>query len=80
MVTLDLVTRGHRAAALGTLGAVAFLAVGVWGIVNLLDGDWFIGGLFLGCMLLGLSSLTSTVRSMRRKERAASAPKRTARR
>lgn len=60
----------HRALIVGVLGAVAILGIGVWGIVNLVEGDWFVGGLFVGCALVSLPSLVTTVRRMRREERA----------
>ena len=69
MVTMDHVMHGHRAVTMGVLGAVALLAVGVWGVVNLVEGDWFIGVGFVGCALLGLRSLVLTVGRMRREER-----------
>ena len=39
------------------LASVAWLAIGVWGAVNLAQQDWFIGGVMLGCALVGLWSL-----------------------
>jgi hypothetical protein len=39
------------------LGAVAFVLVGVWGVVNLSEGDWFIGGVMVACAIVGLWSL-----------------------
>ena len=68
-MTTDHVSHGHRAVTVGVLGAAALLAVGVWGVVNLLDGDWFIGGLFAACALFGAPSLVSRVRRLRREER-----------
>ena len=59
----------HRALIVGVLGAVAIVGIAVWGIVNLVDGDRFIGGLFVGCALVSLPSLVTTVRRMRREER-----------
>jgi hypothetical protein len=53
----------------GVLGAAALLAVGVWGVVNLAAGDWFIGGLFVACALFGVPSVVSRVRRLRREER-----------
>ena len=46
-----------RSAATGLLGAVAFVLVGVWGVVNLSQGDWFIGGVMVACAVVGLWSL-----------------------
>jgi hypothetical protein len=60
----------HRALIVGILGTAAILGIGVWGIVNLVEGDWFIGGLFVGCALVSLQSLVTTVRRMRREEHA----------
>ena len=74
MVAMEHMIRGHRAVTVGVLGAVAFLAVGVLGVVNLVEGDWFIGGLFVACALVGLPSLVSTVRRMRREERSSPTP------
>jgi len=51
---------------LSVLGAVALLAIGAWGVVKLGGDDWFIGGAFVVCALLGVRSLVSTVRRMRR--------------
>ena len=64
--------RAHRAVTVGVLGVAALVAVGVWGVVNLVEGDWFIGGLFVACVLFGLPSLVSSVRRMRREERGSS--------
>ena len=74
MVTIEHLMHGHRAVLVGVLLAVGFVAIGVWGIVNLTEGDWFIGGLFIACALLGLPSLISTVRRVRREERRSSSP------
>ena len=48
------------------LRAVALLVLAVWGVINLADGDWVIGGLLVGCVVFGLPSLVSTVWRMRR--------------
>jgi hypothetical protein len=56
-----------RSAATGLLGAVAFVFVGVWGVVNLSEGDWFIGGGMVGCALAGLWSLVGRVLEQRRR-------------
>jgi hypothetical protein len=45
------------------LAAVAWVLIGVWGAVNLAQGDWFIGGVMLGCAVVGLWSLA--VRALR---------------
>jgi uncharacterized membrane protein len=36
--------RGSRALILGVLGVAMYLAVGVWVVVTLAEGDWFIDG------------------------------------
>ena len=72
MSIVESVTRGHGAVAVGVLGTLAFLAVGVWGVANLVEGDWFIGGLFLVCAVAGLPSVVSTARRLRREEHARS--------
>jgi hypothetical protein len=36
--------RGSRALILGVLGVAMYLAVGVWAVVTLAEGDWFIDG------------------------------------
>ena len=54
-----------RALTLGMLGALALVAIGAWGVVKIAEGDWFIGGAFVVCALLGARSLFSTVRRMR---------------
>ena len=45
------------------LGVAVYLAVGVWGVVNLAEGDWFIGGVMVTVMLVGLPSLSVPGRS-----------------
>ena len=70
MVIVDRVMHGHRS-IMGVLRAVALLALCVWGVVNLVDGDWFIGGVMFVCVLLLVPSRVSAVRRMRREERAA---------
>lgn len=61
---------GSRASAVGVLGAVAFVLVGVWGVVNLSEGDWFIGGVMLASAVIGLWSLVvRTLRERRRRPR-----------
>ena len=46
-----------RSVATGVLGVVAFLLAGVWGVVNLAEGDWFIGGVLVASAIVGLWSL-----------------------
>ena len=48
-----------RATAVALASAMAFVAVGVWGIVNLSEGDWFIGCGMLGSAVMALGSLAS---------------------
>jgi len=56
-----------RSAATGLLGAVAFVLVGVWGVVNLSEGDWFIGGVMVAGAIVGLWSLVIRVLEQRRR-------------
>ena len=46
-----------RSAATGLLGAVAFVLVGAFGVVNLAEGDWFIGGVLVASAIVSLWSL-----------------------
>ena len=48
------------------LGAIAFVLVGVWGVVNLSEEDWFVGGLMLASAVVGLWSLVARVLEERR--------------
>jgi hypothetical protein len=41
--------------------AVAWVLLGIWGVVNLAQEDWFIGGVMLGCAFVGLWSLATRV-------------------
>jgi hypothetical protein len=56
-----------RSAATSLLSAVVLLFVGVWGVVNLSDGDWFIGGVMVGCAVVGLWSLVVRLLQQRRR-------------
>ena len=56
-----------RSAATLLLGAVAFVLVGVWGVVNLTEGDWFIGGLMVACAIVGLWSTVVRLFQQRRR-------------
>jgi hypothetical protein len=56
-----------RSAATGLLGAVVFVLVGVWGVVNLSEGDWFIGGVMVAGAIVGLWSLVIRVLQQRRR-------------
>jgi hypothetical protein len=61
------VVRASRAAAIGVLGAVGFVLVGVWGAVNLSEGDWFIGVVMLASAVIGLWSLVVRILQERRR-------------
>ena len=74
MVITDHWMHGHRAAKVGVLGAVAYLGICVWTVVNLFDGDWVMGGIGAACVLVGVPRLISTVRRMRRQERRSPPP------
>jgi hypothetical protein len=65
MMIVDHLMHEHRALTVGVLRAVLLLGLGVWGVVKLLEGDWFIGGVLLACVLLGVPSLVSTLRRAR---------------
>lgn len=69
MLNIERVGRAHRAASLALAGTIAYLALAVWGVVNLLEEDWLIGGLFLASAVVGLPALLGTVRRVRREER-----------
>ena len=58
-----------RASVIGVLGALGFVLVGGWGVVNLSEGDWFIGIAMLGSAIIGLWSLVVRVLQQRRRER-----------
>ena len=58
---------GSRTTAIGVLAAVAFVLVGVWGVVNLSEGDWFIGGVMLASSVVGLWSLVVRMLQERRR-------------
>lgn len=69
MMFKDHVMHGHRAAAVTVLGALAYLGIGVWAVVNFVEADWVMGGIAAACVLLGVPKLISTVQRMRRQER-----------
>jgi hypothetical protein len=58
--------RTNRSLMLSLLGIAAYVAVGVWGVVNLAEGDWFVGGVMLGAALVGLPSLVVRLGPSRR--------------
>ena len=57
---------GHRSIKVGVLRAFVLVALSAWGVINLVEGDWFIGGVVLACVLLGVPSLVSTLHRPRR--------------
>jgi hypothetical protein len=59
--------RERRAVVLDVLAVVAFVLVGVWGVVNLSESDWFIGGLMVASAVVGLWSLAARVVRARRR-------------
>lgn len=59
--------RGRRAAVVDVLAAVAFVLVGVWGVINLSESDWFIGGVMVASAVIGLWSLAARVLQARRR-------------
>ena len=69
MTIPDRVKHGHRAALAGMLGVLAYLGIGVWGVVNFVEADWVMGGIGTACVLVGVPKLISTVQRMRRQER-----------
>ena len=66
MVNLGQAVHERRAVMSLALRAMAFLVLAVWGVINLVEGDWVIGGLLVGCVVFGLPSLVSTVWRLRR--------------
>jgi len=58
---------GRRTSAIGVLAAVAFVLVGAWGVVNLSEADWFIGGVMLASAIIGLWSLVVRILQERRR-------------
>ena len=66
---LDHVMKGHRAAAVAVLGALAYLGIAAWAVVNFAEADWVMGGIAAACLLVGVPKLISTVQRMRRRER-----------
>ena len=59
--------RASRASAIAVLGAVGFALVGVWGAVNLSEGDLFIGAVMVASAVVGLWSVV--VRALRERRR-----------
>lgn len=60
---------------IGVLGAAGFVLVGVWGVVNLSEGDWFIGVGMVGSAVIGLWSLLVRVLQQRRHGRGGPLPR-----
>ena len=65
----DRVTRVHRAAKVGVVGILAYLGIGAWTVLNILEADWVMAGIGAACVFVGVPKLISTVRRMRRQER-----------
>ena len=63
-----------RASVIGVLGAAGFVLVGVWGAVNLSEGDWFIGVVMVCSAVIGLWSLLVRVIQQRRRGRGGPVP------
>lgn len=61
-----------RTSVIGVLGAAGFVFVGVWGAVNLSEGDWFIGVVMVGAAVVGLWSLL--VRALQERRRGRGGP------
>ena len=66
---VDHVMKGHRAAAVAVLGALAYLGIAAWAIVNFAEGDWVMGGIAAACVFVGVPKSISTVQRLRRQER-----------
>jgi hypothetical protein len=49
------------------LAAVALVLLGVWGVVNLSEGDWFIGGVFVASAVIGVWSRAIRLLQARRR-------------
>ena len=59
-----------RTAVIDLLAAVAFVLLGIWGVVNLSEGDWFIGGGMVATAVIGLwSRVVRLVHERRRRPR-----------
>jgi tellurite resistance protein TehA-like permease len=59
--------RASRASVIAVLSTVGFVLVGVWGAVNLSEGDWFIGVVMVASAIVGLWSLAVRVVQERRR-------------
>jgi hypothetical protein len=44
MMIMDRVMQGHRAAVVAVLGALAYLGIAAWAVVNFAAADWVMGG------------------------------------
>jgi hypothetical protein len=53
----------------GLLGFVAYLGIGAWAVLNVLEADWVMAGIGAACVFVGVPKLISTVQRMRRQER-----------
>jgi hypothetical protein len=56
------------------LGAVAFVLLGIWGVVNLSQGDWFISGVVVATAVVGLWSRVVRLLQERRRRSRGSLP------
>jgi hypothetical protein len=74
MMIKDHVMHAHRAAVVGVLGGVAYVAIGVWAVVNFVEADWVMGGIGAACVLAGVPKLISAVQRMRGQERRSPPP------
>ena len=74
MGTIDHLMHRRRATTVGVLGAVAYVAIAVWAVVNLVEADWVMGGIGAACVLLGVPKLISSVQRMHRQERRSPPP------
>jgi hypothetical protein len=50
------------------LGAVGFVLVGIWGVVNLSEGDWSIALVMVASAVVGLWSLVARALQERRRQ------------
>ena len=59
--------RGSRKTVVEVLAAVAMVLLGVWGVVNLSEGDWFIGGVLVASAVIGFWSRAIRLLQARRR-------------
>ena len=64
------IVSASRTSAVGVLAVVAFVLMGAWGVVNLSEGDWFIGGVLLASAVIGVwSRMVRMLQERRRRPR-----------